>query len=40
MVDALLKDKLAPVGGLHALQLKAQTPEEEQRQEQKEQAEQ
>ncbi|KAI9689092.1 MAG: hypothetical protein M1822_000829 [Bathelium mastoideum] len=31
MVYALLKDEMAAVGGIHALQLKTRTPEEEQR---------
>ncbi|OAG10645.1 bola-like protein [Paraphaeosphaeria sporulosa] len=39
MVYALLKDELAQEGGIHALQLKTRTPEEEERQKQKEQAE-
>lgn len=39
MVYALLKDELAQEGGIHALQLKTRTPEEEDRQRQKEQAE-
>ncbi|KAF2192095.1 bola-like protein [Zopfia rhizophila CBS 207.26] len=38
MVYALLKDEMAQEGGIHALQLKTRTPEE--RQKQKEQAEQ
>ncbi|ORX98429.1 bola domain-containing protein [Clohesyomyces aquaticus] len=40
MVYALLKDEMAQEGGIHALQLKTRTPEEEERQEQKEAAEQ
>jgi stress-induced morphogen len=39
MVYTLLKDELAQEGGIHALQLKTRTPEEEERQNQKEQAE-
>ncbi|KAL9095849.1 MAG: hypothetical protein Q9165_001846 [Trypethelium subeluteriae] len=31
MVYALLKDEMAAVGGIHALQLKTRTPQEEQR---------
>lgn len=40
MVYSLLKDELAREGGIHALQLKTRTPEEEERQAQKEPAEQ
>lgn len=36
MVYALLKDELAREGGIHALQLKTRTPEEEDRLKQKE----
>lgn len=32
MVYALLKDEMAREGGIHALQLRTRTPEEEQRQ--------
>ncbi|KAJ9658474.1 BolA-like protein 1 [Coniosporium apollinis] len=32
MVYALLKDEMAAVGGIHALQLRTRTPEEEERQ--------
>lgn len=32
MVYALLKDEMAQEGGIHALQLRTKTPEEEQRQ--------
>ncbi|KAL1611888.1 BolA domain UV induced protein Uvi31 [Paraconiothyrium brasiliense] len=39
MVYALLKDELAQEGGIHALQLKTRTPEEEERQKEREQAE-
>lgn len=39
MVYALLKDEMAQEGGIHALQLKTRTPEEEERQKQKEAAE-
>lgn len=31
MVYALLKDEMAAVGGIHALQLRTRTPEEEER---------
>ncbi|KAF2260439.1 bola-like protein [Lojkania enalia] len=34
MVYALLKDEMAQEGGIHALQLKTRTPEEEERQKQ------
>ncbi|KAJ4293080.1 BolA domain UV induced protein Uvi31 [Kalmusia sp. IMI 367209] len=40
MIYTLLKDELAQEGGIHALQLKTRTPEEEERQRQKEVAEQ
>jgi stress-induced morphogen len=36
MVYALLKDEMAKEGGIHALQLKTRTPEEEERAKQKE----
>ncbi|KAF2501460.1 bola-like protein [Lophium mytilinum] len=39
MVYALLKDEMAQEGGIHALQLKTRTPEEEERQKQREEAE-
>jgi stress-induced morphogen len=35
MVYALLKDEMAKEGGIHALQLKTRTPEEEERAKQK-----
>ncbi|PSN69904.1 bola-like protein, partial [Corynespora cassiicola Philippines] len=35
MVYSLLKDEMAQEGGIHALQLKTRTPEEEERQKQK-----
>ena len=38
MVYALLKDEMARDGGIHALQLKTMTPEEEQRQKPREEA--
>jgi BolA protein len=40
MVYSLLKDEMAQEGGIHALQLTTRTPEEEERQKQKEAAEQ
>lgn len=39
MVYALLKDEMSQEGGIHALQLKTRTPEEEERQQQREMAE-
>ena len=39
MVYALLKEEMAQEGGIHALQLKTRTPEEEARQQQKAEAE-
>jgi hypothetical protein len=36
MVYALLKDEMAQEGGIHALQLRTRTPEEEERQNAKE----
>lgn len=39
MVYALLKDDMAKDGGIHALQLKTRTPEEEQNQKEREAAE-
>ncbi|KAF2235285.1 bola-like protein [Viridothelium virens] len=39
MVYALLKDEMAAVGGIHALQLKTRTPEEERRVRERENAE-
>lgn len=36
MVYALLKEEMAQEGGIHALQLKTRTPEEEQRQKENE----
>jgi BolA protein len=39
MVYSLLKDEMAQEGGIHALQLKTRTPEEEERQKLKEAAE-
>ena len=39
MVYALLKDEMAAAGGIHALQLKTRTPEEEQRVREREDAE-
>ena len=39
MVYALLKEELERVGGIHALQLKTRTPEEEERQIAREKAE-
>jgi stress-induced morphogen len=39
MVYALLKEELDAAGGIHALQLKTQTPEEKEKQEFREQAE-
>lgn len=36
MVYDLFKDEMAREGGIHALQLKTRTPEEEERQKQKE----
>lgn len=38
MVYALLRDEMAAEGGIHALQLRTLTPEEEERQKSKEQA--
>jgi len=35
MIYSLLKDEMAQEGGIHALQLKTRTPEEEERQAQK-----
>ncbi|EON62453.1 hypothetical protein W97_01675 [Coniosporium apollinis CBS 100218] len=35
MVYALLKDEMAAAGGIHALQLRTRTPEEEERQDAK-----
>jgi len=40
MVYALLKEELDAAGGIHALQLKTQTPQEKEKQEVREQAEQ
>lgn len=40
MVYTLLKEELAQEGGIHALQLKTRTPEEEEKQNQKNAAEQ
>lgn len=40
MVYALLKEEMAKEGGIHALQLKTRTLEEDERQQQKEAAEQ
>jgi stress-induced morphogen len=40
MVYSLLKDEIAQEGGIHALQLKTRTPEEEEKQRQKKAAEQ
>lgn len=39
MVYALLKEEMAQEGGIHALQLKTRTPEEEQRQKENEEGE-
>jgi len=39
MVYALLKEEMAKEGGIHALQLRTRTPEEEQRQIEREKAE-
>jgi stress-induced morphogen len=39
MVYALLKEEMAQEGGIHALQLKTRTPEEEQRQKENERGE-
>jgi BolA protein len=39
LVYNLLKDEMAAEGGLHALQLRTMTPEEEERQKAKEEAE-
>lgn len=39
MVYALLKDEMAREGGIHALQLRTRTPEEEQKQLEQEKAE-
>ncbi|KAH8816481.1 bola-like protein [Xylogone sp. PMI_703] len=39
MVYALLKDEMSKEGGIHALQLKTRTPEEEQNQKEREEAE-
>lgn len=39
MVYALLRDEMAQEGGIHALQLRTLTPEEEVRQQQKKEAE-
>jgi BolA protein len=36
MVYSLLKDEMAKEGGIHALQLKTRTPEEEEKSKQKE----
>ncbi|ORY57200.1 bola protein [Pseudomassariella vexata] len=38
MIYSLLKDEMAQEGGVHALQLRTMTPEEEQRAKEKEQA--
>jgi stress-induced morphogen len=38
MVYTLLKDEMAAVGGIHALQLQTRTPEEQERAEAKEKA--
>lgn len=40
MVYSLLKEEMAQEGGIHALQLKTRTPEEEERQKQREATEQ
>lgn len=40
LVNAVLKDELSREGGIHALQLKTRTPDEEGRQTQKDAAEQ